>query len=73
MQIQQLVSLVEVYCTYLRGKAKRVVRSENNPRTPLELRTNVTVLKINKGSVNKTLAELDNKLSNSEFYTPVSV
>ena len=73
VQIQQLVSLVEIYCTYLRGQAKRVARSENAPRTPLELRTNVTVLKINKGSVNKTLAELNNKLSNSEFYTPVSV
>ena len=33
----------------------------------------MTVLKINKGSVNRTLAELDKKLSNSEFYTPVSV
>ena len=64
VQIQQLVSLVEVHCTYLRGQAKRVARSENTPRTPLELRTNVTILKINKDSANKTLAELYNKLFN---------
>ena len=73
VQIQQLVSLVEVYCTYLRSQAKRVATSENTPRTPLELRTNVTVLKINKGPVNKVLADLDDKLSNSEFYIPVPV
>ena len=73
LQIHQLISLIEGYCCHLRSQAKRVSRSENTPRTPLELKTNVTVLKVNKGSVHSSLAGLNNQLSNSGLYNPISV
>ena len=73
IQIHQLISLIEGYCSHLRSKAKKVAKSENSPRQPLEVKANVTVLTINKESVHSILADLDKQLSVAESFVPLSV
>ena len=72
-QILNLVEVMEAYCLRLRNQRVRTKLASNTPRSELEVKTNVKVVKAKRGTVHNSLSDLDREISEAEQFVPVSV
>ena len=73
VQILDLVIVIERYCLRLRNQRVRSKIVRETPRSHLEIATNITVMKANKGKVHPMLTDLDKELRSKDLYVPVAV
>ncbi|XP_014674480.1 PREDICTED: uncharacterized protein LOC106814652 [Priapulus caudatus] len=68
-----LVKAVEEYCVFLRSQNVRVKVSQAKPQSEVEVKANVTILRVNQGPVHHLFSYLDRQVSATELYQPISV
>ena len=71
--ILSLLGVVEAYCLRLRNQRARTKLATSTPRSELELKTNVTVVKAKRGPVHQSLSQLDRELSQADPFVPLSL
>ena len=72
-EVLQMVQVVEQYCLHLRVDNVRNKVSRETPRSEVEIRANVTLMKVNKSPIHPALSGLDKQLLDVQLYSPISI
>ena len=71
--ILQMILAVEQYCLHLRVSSVRNKVAHETPRSIIEEKTNVKVLKVNNALIHPALSKLDKRLEDMQMYNPISI